>query len=80
MQTIGNINAKHLCNVYRNGKHVAYCADTINAIAYAFNKTGGDSAKSPFENFDRNRIGEDRIQKAGYFTNDKDADFVNLEV
>lgn len=76
LKPLGNVNAKHLCNIYKDGVHVAYCADTTNAIAYAFKKTGGNKAKSPFVTLTRNQFDEKTIEAGGWMTNDSEADFV----
>ncbi len=69
---LGNVWVSQ-ANLYRNGKLVASCMDTPNAIAYAMKRTGATMAKDSFGGLTLRSAMEDRIATSiGGFT-DKQA-------
>ena len=88
---IGSVNAAFLAKLYKGSKIIGHCADTPNAVAYAFNKTGATMAVSKFSKFKKSRsekerqsksgffmLSKSRVKNAGWFNNDKEAYLVRF--
>lgn len=81
---LGNVNPCGTAMLYCRGKIVGVVNDTPNAIAYAFNKTGADEARSRVPGFAMDvhtplSVGMDRVFAAGWMSSDKQAGLIRVK-
>jgi hypothetical protein len=77
MCKLGNINAAALATIYKDGKAVARCIDTPNALGYAFNVTGGQIAKSMLKtSYAIDTV--DRVAAKGWLKSNTEAGFITI--
>lgn len=76
IKKLGTVNGAFQAGVYKKNKLIAFCIDTPNSVAYAFNKTDADTIKGYFNPVIKRRdVNANRIKNGGWFRNDKDANF-----
>jgi hypothetical protein len=74
---LGNVNHASLATLFKNGKPVATCMDTPNALAYGFAMTGAQTAKSVLGTCKATDM-KDRVAAKGWFNKDSDAMFKRI--